>query len=66
MNSVSGLAGHLQKGGGFPEQMGIWAVAVLAGGYIGSTLGATKLNNPALRYTLGAILLMAGMKMAVI
>jgi uncharacterized protein len=66
VNSVAGLAGHLQKGGTFPGHMGIWTAAVLGGGLIGATLGATKLNNPALRYALGGILAMAGMKMAVI
>ncbi|MDA8098102.1 MAG: sulfite exporter TauE/SafE family protein [Nitrospiraceae bacterium] len=66
VNSLSGLVGHLQKGGSFPEHMGIWTVAVLGGGLIGSTLGATKLNNPALRYALGGILVMAGMKMVIV
>lgn len=66
VNSISGLAGHLRHGGALPPHMGVWAVAVLGGGLAGSTLGATKLNNPVLRYTLGVILLMAGMKMVVI
>jgi uncharacterized membrane protein YfcA len=66
VNSLSGLAGHLQKGGSVPDHMGIWTLAVISGGLIGSTLGATRLNSPVLRYTLGAILLMAGMKMVVI
>ncbi len=66
VNSLSGLAGLLQKGGSFPGHMGVWTIAVLGGGLIGSTLGSTKLNNPALRYALGGILAMAGMKMMLI
>src|SRR5512143_157654 len=34
VNSIAGLAGHLQKGGTFPGQMGIWTAAVLGGGLI--------------------------------
>ncbi len=66
VNSLAGLAGYLQKGGSLPEHMGIWTVAVLSGGLIGSSLGATKLNSPVLRYTLGAVLAMAGMKLVII
>lgn len=66
LNSLSGLAGYLQKGGGFPEHLGLWSVAVISGGIIGSTLGATRLNSPALRALLGMILLMAGVKLMTI
>jgi uncharacterized membrane protein YfcA len=40
-------------------------VAVLSGGFIGSTLGATKFNSPVLRVLLGIMLVMAGVKMVV-
>jgi uncharacterized membrane protein YfcA len=66
VNSVSGLAGYLQKGGSIPDPMGIWTIAVFSGGIIGSSLGATKLNSPALRFMLGAVLAMAGMKLVII
>jgi uncharacterized membrane protein YfcA len=66
VNSLAGLAGFFQKGGALPEPMGLWTVAVLSGGIIGSSLGATKLNSPVLRALLGIILLMAGVKLAVI
>ena len=66
LNSISGLAGYLHKGGAFPEHMPIWSIAVVAGGYIGSTLGATKFNSPVLRVLLGIMLGMAGMKLALI
>jgi uncharacterized membrane protein YfcA len=66
LNSISGLAGYLQKGGAFPDHIVFWSVAVLSGGFIGSTLGATKLNSPVLRVLLGVMLVLAGLKMAVI
>ena len=66
VNSIAGLAGYLQKGGAFPEHLGLWSIAVLFGGFIGSTLGATKINSPVLRALLGIMLVVAGLKMAVI
>jgi uncharacterized membrane protein YfcA len=61
LNSISGLAGYLQKGGAFPDHIAFWSVAVLSGGFIGSTLGATKFNSPVLRVLLGVMLVMAGL-----
>ena len=66
LNSISGLAGYLQKGGAFPDHIAFWSIAVVAGGYIGSTLGATKFNSPVLRILLGIMLVMAGVKMVAI
>lgn len=65
LNSISGLIGHLQEGGTVPENLPLWGMMVLAGGFIGSSLGATKLNNPALRMSLSIMLVFAGIKMAV-
>src|SRR5512143_1519675 len=66
LNSISGLAGYFHKGGAFPDHIGFWSIAVVSGGYIGSTLGATKFNSPVLRALLGGMLVMAGMKLAFI
>ena len=66
LNSISGLAGHLHKGGAFPDNIVFWSVAVVSGGFIGSTLGATRFNSPALRVLLGIMLVMAGVKLVVI
>lgn len=66
LNSMAGLAGYLQKGGAFPDHIAFWSVAVVAGGLIGSTLGATRFNSPVLRVLLGVMLVMAGVKMVVI
>jgi len=66
LNSISGLAGYLQKGGTFPDHIAFWSVAVVSGGYIGSTLGATRFNSPVLRVLLGVMLVMAGVKLVLI
>lgn len=66
LNSISGLTGYLQKGGAFPDHIVFWSVAVVSGGFIGSTLGATRFNSPVLRVLLGVMLGMAGMKLALI
>jgi len=66
LNSIAGLAGYLQKGGAFPDHIASWSLAVVAGGYIGSTLGATRFNSPVLRVLLGVMLVMAGIKLALI
>jgi len=66
LNSISGLTGYLHKGGAFPDHIAFWSVAVVSGGFIGSSLGATKLNSPVLRVLLVVMLVLAGLKMAVI
>ncbi len=66
VNSISGLAGFIQKGGLLPDHLAWWSVAVILGGFIGSSLGATRLNSPVLRLLLGAVLLMSGLKLVMI
>jgi uncharacterized membrane protein YfcA len=66
LNSISGLSGYLQKGGAFPDHIVFWSGMVVFGGFIGSTLGATRFNSPVLRVLLGVMLGMAGMKLALI
>jgi uncharacterized membrane protein YfcA len=66
LNSISGLAGYLQKGRELPDHIAFWSVAVVSGGFIGSTLGATRFNSPVLRVLLGVMLVMAGLKLALI
>lgn len=66
VNSVSGLVGYLQKGGSVPENLPVWGLMVLAGGLLGSSLGATRINSPALRVLLGIMLFFAGIKMVAV
>jgi uncharacterized membrane protein YfcA len=67
MNSVSGLAG-LVSAGRYPGRealgaMAVWAACVVAGGLIGSRLGARKLETATLRRLLAAVLVVAGAKL---
>ncbi|HVE66432.1 MAG TPA: sulfite exporter TauE/SafE family protein [Thermoanaerobaculia bacterium] len=65
VNSAAGLAGHLAGGGSVPlEALPLTAVA-LAGGLLGSWLGARRLVPVTLRRILAAVLLVAGTKLLV-
>lgn len=66
VNSVSGLLGHLQKGGTVPGNLPVWGIVVLTGGFIGASLGATKINTPMIRALLSVLLVFAGIKMLAI
>ncbi len=66
LNSISGLAGYLHKGGELPGHLGLWSGAVIAGGFIGSSMGASRLNSPVLRALLGMVLLGSGLKLIMI
>lgn len=67
VNSVSGLVGFLSKGNGLPEVtrewFWVWSVAAVAGGVVGSSMGAWRLPMVALRRLLGVVLVVAGLKL---
>jgi uncharacterized membrane protein YfcA len=63
VNSIAGLAGLFSKQPVLPDALPGWVVAVMAGGFIGSWLGARKLNLDAMRRALAVVLLVAGAKM---
>ncbi len=66
VNSAAGLVGyfseHAPPEGLFPW-IGPWAFVVIAGGTLGSYLGARRLPSPALKRILAAVLLVAGVKL---
>jgi uncharacterized membrane protein YfcA len=63
VNSAAGLAGHLAGGGSVPSvALPLTAVAV-AGGLVGSWLGARRLVPIAIRRVLAAVLVVAGAKL---
>ena len=64
-NSAAGLAGQLSTIDALPAELLPWSIAVVVGGAIGSWLGARRLPSPALRATLAAVLLVAGVKLVV-
>lgn len=66
VNSVSGLVGQVSKGATLPwDQLGPWSAAAVAGGVIGSQLGARRFNLIWLRRALAAVLAIAAVKLVV-
>lgn len=65
INSIAGLMGLLTRQPTLPDALPYWVVAVIAGGLIGATFGARRLDNRALRRALGAVLVIAGGKMLI-
>lgn len=63
VNSISGLLGHLSSISRLPPALPIWAIAVLAGGWVGAEYGSRRLATPVLRQLLSAVLVVAGLKM---
>lgn len=63
VNSVSGLVGYATAGFAFPDGLAYWAVAAVAGGWIGAEYGSRRLAVPVLRRLLSLVLLIAGLKL---
>jgi uncharacterized protein len=66
LNSVAGLAGNVASVGVIPPALAIWVPAVVAGGVVGSELGARRFDPVALRRALGLVLVIAGLKLILI
>jgi hypothetical protein len=63
VNSAAGLAGHLANGGAVPSITLPLTGVALAGGLVGSWLGAKRLVPIAIRRLLAAVLVVAGGKL---
>jgi uncharacterized protein len=63
VNSAAGLAGHLAAGGSVPAAAFPLTAVALAGGLMGSWLGARRLVPIAIRRVLAAVLVVAGGKL---
>jgi uncharacterized membrane protein YfcA len=63
VNSVSGLAGNYAQVSNVPQVAWLWIAAAVAGGLLGSTLGANRFNSLTLRRVLAAVLLFASIKL---
>lgn len=66
VNSISGLAGFLTKGGAIPEITAYLLPAVLLGGSIGSYWGSNRAQSPALMRALALVLVIAAAKFLVV
>jgi uncharacterized protein len=63
VNSVAGLAGLLTGGFTLPPGLPLWIGAVVAGGLIGSWLGAARFSILELRRALSGVLVLAAVKL---
>jgi uncharacterized membrane protein YfcA len=66
VNSVAGLAGNYSQVSVLPQEAWVWVAAAIAGGTVGSTLGAKKFDSLTLRRVLAAVLLFAGVKLILV
>lgn len=65
-NSCTGLAGHLARDMSLPDALPGWLLAAGLGGIAGSGLGSRRLPPPALRRALAMVLVLAGIKLALL
>lgn len=63
VNSISGIAGNYQQVAKMSPGVWLWVAAAVAGGVIGSTLGAKKFDSLTLRRVLALVLIFAGVKL---
>ena len=63
VNSIAGLAGNYSQLISLPSNVWFWIVAAVAGGLIGSTLGAHRFDSLMLRRVLAVVLFFAGVKL---
>jgi len=63
VNSASGLAGNYQQLSVLPQNVWFWIAAAVAGGTVGSMLGAKKFDSLTMRRVLAAVLLFAAVKL---
>jgi hypothetical protein len=62
LNSISGLAGLATGGFTLPAELPLWVATVVAGGLIGSWLGAARFSIIGLRRALALVLVLAAAK----
>lgn len=66
VNSAAGLIGGRGQLSALPESVWIWVTAAVAGGIVGSTLGAKRFDSLTLRRVLAAVLIVAGVKLILV
>lgn len=63
VNSVAGFMGVIASSPALPAALPYWAIAALAGGFIGAEFGSRRLGNPTIKKVLAVVLVIAGAKM---
>lgn len=64
VNSIAGILGVMSLTTQFHPALPIWAILVVAGGYVGAEYGSKRLGTPTIQRLLALVLLVAGIKMA--
>jgi uncharacterized membrane protein YfcA len=62
-NSVSGLLGNISSISSLPPQLPLYVAAVMAGALVGTRLGIQAFSTNGIKRALGAVLLIAGLKL---
>lgn len=65
VNSIAGIIGFYTTKGSIPTPVPAWAICAIAGGLVGSYLGARRFNNRTIRRLLAAVLVIAGAKLLI-
>ncbi len=63
LNSVSGLLGNISSISKIPNTIPLFALAVLIGAIIGTQFGIKNFTNTGIKRALGAVLIIAGLKL---
>ena len=63
VNSVAGLLGNFSSVAALPSAWPLWAVAAVAGGWVGADYGSQRVGQAGLRRLLAVVLVIAGLKM---
>ena len=66
VNSISALAGNYTQVASLPSTVWFWIMSAIAGGILGSALGAKRFDSLVLRRVLAVVLLVAGVKLVVV
>lgn len=62
-NSIAGLLGNYSSVQSLPQELPLYAVAVVAGAVVGTSLGIGRLATPNILRALGVVLVIAGLKL---
>ena len=63
VSSAAGLAGRLSATSNFPSSIGLWAVAAVAGGLLGATIGSRRFDSSTPRRALAVVLVIARVRL---
>ena len=63
VNSIAGFAGVMTHQPELPVSLSYWALAAIAGGWLGSEFGSKRLNSVRIRQILSIVLCIAGAKL---